>query len=101
MESVPQSPDAGEFRRRSYCLNYRVVCWLCSSPPVHHDSPAVHCADLRPMRWCSQTGDQTSSREHSRLELVNTNFLEATLKSRISLFLLTLALALPSTLTAH
>jgi hypothetical protein len=53
------------------------------------------------MRWCSQTEDQTSSREHSRLALINTNSLEALMKSRISLLLLALALAASSTLTAH
>jgi hypothetical protein len=53
------------------------------------------------MRWCSQTGDQTSSRELSRLELIKTNSLEASMKSRISLLLLTLVLAASSTLTAQ
>jgi hypothetical protein len=56
---------------------------------------------MRVVRWCNQTGDQTSSRELSRLELVNKKNLEATLKSRISLLLLTLVLAASSTLTAH
>jgi hypothetical protein len=53
------------------------------------------------MRLCSQTGDQTSSREHSRLELINTNSLEASMKSRTSQLLVILALAASSTVTAH
>jgi hypothetical protein len=53
------------------------------------------------MRLYSQTGDQTSSREQSRLDLINTDSLEASMKSRISLSLLILALAASSTLTAH
>jgi hypothetical protein len=53
------------------------------------------------MRFFSQTGDKTSGREHSRLELINTNSLEASMKSRISLLLLILALAASSTLPAH
>jgi hypothetical protein len=53
------------------------------------------------MRLCSQTGDQISRREHSRLELINTNSLEELMKSRISLLLLILTLAASSTLTAH
>src|SRR6266496_1680344 len=52
------------------------------------------------MRWCNQTGDQTSSRELSRLELVNKKS-GGNMKSRISLLLLTVVLAASSTLTAH
>jgi hypothetical protein len=54
-----------------------------------------------PCDCAARRGDQTSSRELSSLELVNTNSLEASMKSRTSLLLLILALAASSTLTAH
>jgi hypothetical protein len=51
------------------------------------------------MRWCSQTVDSISGLEHQDLNsLTKTG---GTMKSRISLFLLTLALTASSTLTAH
>jgi len=51
------------------------------------------------MRWCSQTVDSISGLEHQDLNsLTKTG---GNMKSRISLFLLTLALTASSTLTAH
>jgi len=52
------------------------------------------------MRLCSQTVDSISGREHQSLNSLTKKY-GGTMKSRISLFLLTLALAASSTLTAH
>src|SRR5258708_34000780 len=84
--------------RRSQPPHFPAVAQFHTSS--QRDSPAVQCASLRAMRWCSQTVDSISGLEHQGLNSLAIKY-GGTMKSRISLFLLTFALAASSTLTAH
>jgi hypothetical protein len=100
-ESVPQlpvEPVNSKAPRRSQPPHFRAVAQFTTSSPL--DSPAVHCASLQAMRWCSQTVDSISGLEHQDLNSPAKKY-GGTMKFRISLLLLTFALAASSTLTAH
>ena len=77
---------------------------LPRSSAVHHQfTPQFTLGALRTPAsdaTLQRDGGSNLHREHSRLELASKNS-GGTMKSRISLFLLTLALAASSTLTAH
>src|SRR5260370_17073871 len=62
---MPVERVNSEEPRRSQPSHFPAVAQFTISSPL--DSPAVHCASLRAMRWCSQTVDSISGLEHQDL----------------------------------
>src|SRR6266849_2962415 len=87
-------------RRFTRSANCCVTLQFRSSPSVHHQFTLGALRTPASDATVQRDGGSNLHREHSRLELVSKNS-GGTMKSRISLFLLTLALAASSTLTAH